>query len=64
MVLIDYRVVTTDAGATWVIPAFATATTVPNIIAAERIAAKTKPAVFICIPLTRNTLDGTAGYAK
>jgi hypothetical protein len=32
------------------------------MIIAERIAAKTKPAVFMCIPLTRNTHDHTAGY--
>jgi hypothetical protein len=45
-------------------PAFAAAITVPNIMTADRIAAKTKPAVFICIPLVRNTHGGTAGYAK
>ena len=48
----NYSVVTRDDVATWVIiPAFAAATTVPNIIAAERIAAKKKPAVFMCILL-------------
>ena len=50
--------------ATCAMPALAAATTVPNIIIAERIAAKIKPAVFMCIPLTRNTHDRTAGYAK
>ncbi len=45
-------------------PALAAATTVPNIIIAERIAAKIKPAVFMCMPLARNTHDATAGYAN
>jgi hypothetical protein len=45
-----YRFLVLDVVAIRGIPAFAAATTVPNIIAAERIAAKTNPAVFISIP--------------
>jgi hypothetical protein len=45
-------------------PAFAAAITVPNMIAAERIAAKTNPAVFMCIPLTGIRMAGPPGYAK
>ena len=52
-----YHVATLDVVATQPIPAFAAAITVPNIITAERIAAKTNPAVFMCMPLTRNTHD-------
>jgi hypothetical protein len=59
-----YRVVAVDTGATRGIPAFVAAITVPNIMTADRIAAKIKPAVFICIPLVRNTHGVTAGYAK
>ena len=39
------------------------AITVPNMMIVETIAANTKPAVFILIPLIRNTQDGAAGYA-
>jgi hypothetical protein len=45
-----------------VIPEFATATTVPSIITAERMAAKIKPAVFIAFLSPRNTTAGTGGY--
>ena len=45
-------------------PAFAAAITVPSMITPQRIAAKMKPAVFMFIPLTRNTNSGTAGYTK
>ncbi len=60
----SYRVATTDDDATCVMPAFAAAITVPSIITPQRIAAKMKPAVFIFIPLTRNTHRGIVGYAK
>ncbi|MGA7872772.1 MAG: hypothetical protein WCA22_17930 [Candidatus Binatus sp.] len=52
-----------DDDATCVIPAFAAAITVPSMITAERIAVNMKPAVFIFIPLTRNTHGKSAGYA-
>jgi hypothetical protein len=45
-------------------PEFVAAITVPNIMTADRIAANMKPAVFICIPLVRNTHGVAAGYAE
>jgi len=39
------------------------AITVPNMMIVETIAANTKPAVFILIPLIENTQDDAAGYA-
>lgn len=59
----NYRSVTTD-DVLGLMPAFAAAITVPNMMTAESIAAKTKPKVFICIPLTRNTHARSGGYAK
>jgi hypothetical protein len=43
-------------------PALAAAITVPNMMTADSMAAKTKPAVFMCVPLKGNTHGGTAGY--
>ena len=60
----NYSVATTDDDAIWVMPAFAAAITVPSMITPQRIAAKMKPAVFMFIPLTRNTNRGTVRYAK
>jgi len=51
-----------DDVATWVIPALATAITVPNMMTAERIAANMKPAVFMYFPLREYTHEMTERY--